>query len=159
MCKLLDFLSGLFASSPYKEGGLSGEIPSPRVAIRPENIIYDPIEKTVLIKDVLLVSPTDVGGTNSMEPAIDIGHRVLISSGSRYMSMEVIKLGDVILYKATWGYPLVIHSVIEVGQDSLGWFCKAKGWNVKSEDPQIIREDQITHVALGVIWTGEETES
>ena len=159
MCKFLSFLK-IFTegTSPYKEGGLTGEVPSPRVAILPQNIVYDPVSRTLLIKDIEVVEVTDVGKTNSMEPAIDVGHRVLISLDPLYSRKEVIKPGDVILYKSTWGYNWVIHSVIEVGEDLLGWYCKAKGWNVKSEDPQVIRENDITHVALGVIWCGKEDE-
>ena len=160
MCKFLDFLK-LFTqgSSPYKEGELTGEIPSPHVAIKPEDIIWDAARKNLSLANVEgEIWLTTVGSTNSMEPAIDVGHIVILSNSPKYKSKETIKVGDVIVYKAKWYGGSVIHKVIEVGQDADGWFCKAQGWNVNSQDPQIIRENEITHVALGVIWCGEEAE-
>lgn len=157
MCKFLDFLKSVFeGSSPYKEGGLSGELPSPRIGISVDDIRSALLEAFVRVG--IHISVITVAGTNSMEPSIDIDHAIIISDAVEYRGKSVIKPGDVILYKASWGYAWVIHSVIEVGEDAEGWYCKARGWNCNNPDPQIIREDQITHVALGVIWCGQEAE-
>ncbi len=148
MCWLTD----LFKSNK------TDELPSPRVAIKPEDIVYNPTTQAIEIKGIKPpVWITTVAGTNSMEPTIDIDHYVICSNASEYLSEDTLKVGDVIVYQASEN-GLIIHSIIEIGRDADGWYCIAQGWNNSSPDPQKIRLADIKWVVLLVIWSGKEDE-
>ena len=138
--------------SIFKSGGATGEIPSPRVAIDRNDII---LGTDIILKGVT-AQKIDVLNTNSMEPALDAGHTIFISNAPKYMSTDVIKPGDVIIYKSWTGTGNIIHAVVEVGTDAQGWYCRTQGWHLNQIDPQIIREYELVAVALGIIWTGPE---
>ena len=148
------FLKKLFGSS-----NSTGELPSPRVAIDRNDIEYDELVETLSIRRIKPpIWITTVAGSNSMEPAIDIDHYCVCSSNPVYLSENTIKPGDVIIYEASWNGGLVIHSVIETGNDEKGWFCKVQGWNNPTPDPQVIRIKDIKWVVLLIVWSGSEAE-
>lgn len=137
-----------------------GELPSPRVAIDSQKIIYDEATETLTITGIKgPVRITSVANTNSMEPAIDAGHTTVCSSNPNYMSTDMIKRGDVIIYNASWTQSQIIHAVIETGEDVNGWYCKAQGWHNDYPDPEIIRIGQILQVVLITVWSGMEDEA
>lgn len=149
MCNLLSKLTSLF-----KEGGQTGEIPSPRT-IRPGQVAYRPVTQFFAISDVPDGAVTTVGPSNSMEPLIDEGHQVLISRSPTLI--DAIIVGDIIIYrdpKRQAPYDKVIHSVIEIGEDTEGWYCRCRGLNNNHPDEGKIRKSQVEWVAVGVIWTG-----
>lgn len=151
--KMLKHILG--ALTPYKQGGLSGEVPSPRVAISPHQITYQPPKQKLIIEGILPdIWVTTVQGTNSMEPAIDIWHTVVLSNHPNYMKQELINVGDVIVWNQT--RLSVIHTVIEIGQDSAGWYCYTQGTNLIAPDPAKIRYEDITWVSLMVVWSDKK---
>ncbi len=87
--------------------------------------------------------------TNSMDPVIDAGaHAIEIIPESP----EDISVGDIVSYKSEYADGTVIHRVIEVDEDSEGWYFKAKGDNNPFEDPGKIRFEQVRRVLVAIIY-------
>jgi signal peptidase I len=85
--------------------------------------------------------------THSMEP--------LLNSDS--ISLELlpqipsdIELGDIISYKA--GSIVIIHRVVEIGEDDVGWYAMTKGDNNEFVDPSKVRFEDIEGVLVGILY-------
>ncbi len=138
MC--LEIFKGIF-----HRGGSTGEVPSPRNDIAWDDVVTN---GRVIINGIdLPIIKTTVQNTNSMEPLLDVGHTVIGSSAPKYM--DDIKVGDIIV----WGDGNIIHSVIEIGLDSEGWFCYTQGINITRPDGVKVRKTMIHWVALMIIWS------
>jgi signal peptidase I len=87
--------------------------------------------------------------TNSMDPILDEG-----ATGFEIIpdSEEDIRIGDIITYQPEWTSNLVVHRVIEIGEDEQGWFAYTKGDNTSSIDPGKIRFEQVKYVLVGVFY-------
>lgn len=134
----------------YIRGGLSGEVPSPRAKIEPQEINYDEHTEVLSISNVK--SPlwvTSVQDSNSMEPLVDIGHIVILSQDPKYL--DALNLGDIIIWEKS-EVESIIHSIIEISQDGDGWYCRTQGLNNNYPDEKKIRKDKIKWVALLVVW-------
>lgn len=87
--------------------------------------------------------------TNSMDPVIDAGaHAIEVVP----TSPDQIHVGDIVSYKSEFADGTVIHRIVETGEDSQGWYCKAKGDNNAFEDPGKIRFGQIQRVLVAIIY-------
>ena len=85
--------------------------------------------------------------TNSMDPVLDEQSNALeIKPGS---ALE-IKVGDVISYQTDQG--IIVHRVIEEGQDTLGNYFIVKGDNATLADPVKVRFDQVQGVVVAVLY-------
>lgn len=84
--------------------------------------------------------------TNSMDPVIDRG-----SNGIEIIaeSPEQINIGDIITYEKNGN--LIVHRVIQIGNDEKGWYCITKGDNNVSSDGKIRFED-IRYITIGIIY-------
>ena len=85
--------------------------------------------------------------TNSMIPTL--------SSTSQGIEVPLtnknqLHKGDIIAYQTTEG--LIVHRIIELGNDKEGLYVKTKGDNNKYPDPYKVRMSQIKYVTLGVIF-------
>lgn len=60
-----------------------------------------------------------------------------------------IKVGDIITYEK--GIILIVHRVIEVGDDDEGWYCIVKGDNTQKADGKI-RFNQIKSILVGILY-------
>lgn len=137
----------------YRRGDVSGEVPSPRVKIEPQEINYDEHSEVLSISNVK--SPlwvTSVQDSNSMEPLVDIGHIVVLSQDPKYL--DALNLGDIIIWEKS-ANESIIHSIIEIEQDESGWYCRTQGLNNSYPDEKKIRKDTIKWVALLVAWCKE----
>jgi hypothetical protein len=87
--------------------------------------------------------------TNSMDPVIDSGsHAIEIVP----RSASQLEVGDIVSYKSDYVDGTVIHRIVDIGEDSQGWYCKTKGDNNPFEDPGKIRFDQIKRVLVAIIY-------
>ena len=112
-----------------------------------ENQIHVLKDKIVLdIKDASWARFTD---TNSMDPVIDAGSN---SIELKPKTTEDVKIGDIISYHSEYADGLIIHRVVEVGQDADGWFVRVKGDNLEKKDPGKIRFSQIEGVVVGIVY-------
>ena len=139
-------VSSVVIVTPYKDGGKTGNLPSMRVAIRPEDISYN--SPILSIRNILPeVTIETVQNTNSMEPFIDIGHTLILSNNQKYK--DALTVGNVIIFNAG-GYR-VIHAIIETNNNMI----LTQGWNLKEPDPQWIGIEQVESVLLAHIPTKE----
>ena len=130
-----------------KSGG-TVDIPSPRDIVDYSDIKYLPTKKRITIDNILPdVWLTGVLDTNSMDGLLDFGHTVILSNNPIYL--DNIAVGDVVVWYKEGS--LVIHQVVETGDDS-EWWCYTKGLNVSKRDPFKIRKENIRWVGLGIIW-------
>lgn len=86
--------------------------------------------------------------TNSMDPVLDAGSQAIQIVPLR---AEEIKLGDVISYDSG-AYGVIIHRVIQIGNDSQGWYAIVKGDNNPIADPVKVRFSMIKRVLVGVLY-------
>uniref|UniRef100_A0A6M3LQE3 Putative peptidase n=1 Tax=viral metagenome TaxID=1070528 RepID=A0A6M3LQE3_9ZZZZ len=145
----------VISRSPYKNGDASGNMPSMRVDIKPEDVTYDKETKTLTIKNIEPeVEINTVQNTNSMEPFLDVGHIVVLSNNPKYI--DDLKLGDVIIFDAGNGQT-IIHSIVEIGSDGeqAPPVYVTQGWNIKSPDPYQIYREQILNTVILVIPSKE----
>jgi len=140
----MSWWSSLF--SVFKGGDSKGNIPSPR---------YDYLEgeewALLLVMRKIFGEKTwitTVQNTNSMEPLVDVGHRVIINAEPQYL--DNLKVGDIIIWELNRGD--IIHSIVEIGIDEYGTFYRTQGLNINRKDPEEITKVDIKYVCLGVIW-------
>jgi len=85
--------------------------------------------------------------TNSMDPFLDIGANAI---QIKPVNPFNISSGDIISFNTTQG--LIVHRVIERGEDELGTYYIVKGDNNPLQDPQKVRFEQITGVVVAIIY-------
>ncbi len=117
----------------------SDHVKESQIHVLKDKIILD-------IKDASWARFTD---TNSMDPIIDAGSN---SIELKPKTTEDVKVGDIISYHSEYADGLIIHRVVEVGEDSSGWFVRVKGDNLANKDPGKIRLSQIEGVVVGIIY-------
>lgn len=125
---------------------LSPEKDSPFDWIKEDQIhVYD--DRVVIeLKNAEWATFTD---TNSMDPVIDYGANAIEivpkSTGN-------IHVGDIISYNSEYASGTIIHRVVEIGEDSAGWYVKTKGDNNHNTDPGKIRFSQVQRIVVAVIY-------
>ncbi|MBD3248866.1 hypothetical protein GF336_02360 [Candidatus Woesearchaeota archaeon] len=153
---LLGWMSNSFVSDydnlekPFYQNILRPGVPfeqkSPADHIKKEQIhVYE--DKIVI--DLEGASWGEFTDTNSMDPFIDAGAN---SFEIKPQSTEDINVGDVISYVPKDRKDIIIHRVIETGEDELGWYAIVKGDNLSRADPGKIRFEQIKGLLVGVIY-------
>ena len=141
MCKLSDTVKGIF-----RRGNPSGDLPSPRVEV--EEIWYDEEWQRVIVDDVLPpVSITTVQNTNSMEPLIDIGHKIVWSGNPLYL--DNLNEGDFVIRKDN-----TCHTIIQIEGD----YCWTQGENSTEPDPTPATREDIKWIGIMVIWCKDGIE-
>ena len=115
----------------------SNWIAEQQIKVYQDKIIID-------VKDAIWAGFTN---TNSMDPLIDENsHAVeIMPSGP-----EKIKVGDIISYQTEMG--VIIHRVIEVGEDEQGIYYLLKGDNNKFRDPFKVRFSDVKGVVVAIIY-------
>lgn len=121
------------------------EVASPADWILEEQIHVSTEGVVIDIEDPEWAKFTD---TNSMDPVIDEGsHAIQIKP----TSIDQIHIGDIISYKSERSEHLIIHRVVELGNDG-EWYAVTKGDNNAYNDPQRVRFEQIERVLVAIIY-------
>ncbi|MFH1399715.1 MAG: hypothetical protein ABIG95_06425 [Candidatus Woesearchaeota archaeon] len=68
------------------------------------------------------------------------------------LASEQIKPGDIISYTSDYAKGVIIHRVVETGEDADGWYAITKGDNNKIPDPYKVRFEQVQRVLIGIIY-------
>ncbi|MFH0831602.1 MAG: hypothetical protein V1886_01930 [archaeon] len=84
--------------------------------------------------------------TSSMVPVINENSTGIEIAPSH---PEQVHKGDIITFEQ--GSVLVVHRVIETGEDSRGWYAITKGDNSASPDGKI-RFEQISSILIGILY-------
>ncbi len=85
--------------------------------------------------------------TNSMDPFLDENSNAIEIKPE---SADMINVGDVISYQSNIG--IIIHRVINVGEDSEGVYYIVKGDNNTFSDPVKVRFDDVVGVVVAIVY-------
>lgn len=117
---------------------------------------YDRINlKDIVVKDGFIKIKLDnirivrVADTNSMDPVIDDSSEVIEIIPKSEIEL---KIGDIISYYSKEFNTMIIHRIIDIGEDDEGWYAICKGDNNKVKDPEKIRFWQIRGVVVGILY-------
>ena len=123
---------------------VSQERPSPGDWIK-ENQIE--VTNNQVILKVLNPTWAKFTNTNSMDPFIDENSNAIEILPE---NPNEINVGDVISYKTSYG--IIIHRVIEKGEDNQGIYFLVQGDNNTLRDPFKVRYDDVQGVVVAVIY-------
>ena len=153
---LLLFLIGFFSCAFIISGVVLLDVETPlssgeivrRIGAPGDWVSYEDIhisgDKVVI--DLKGASLSGYADTGSMKPVLDE-----FSNGIRVVpfSEEKIVVGDIVSFRR--GNDLVVHRIVEKGNDSEGVYFITKGDNNDFGDG-VIRFEDIEYVTVGVIW-------
>jgi len=129
---------------------LSDSILSSPERVSPSNWIKEEditVKNNQVIFNVLNPTWAKFTDTNSMDPFIDEdSHAIEIIPDSP----GKIQVGDVISYKTSYG--IIIHRVINKGEDNKGIYYLVQGDNNTIRDPFKVRFDEVQGVVVAVIY-------
>lgn len=131
---------------PFSSIMSAKELNSPSDHIKKDQIhVYD--DKIIIdLKGAQWAEFTD---TNSMDPILDKdanSFEIIPKNSSQ------INVGDIISYKPTTYSGIVVHRVIQTGNDDNGWYAIVKGDNLKYPDSDKVRFEQIHGILVGIIY-------
>jgi len=98
------------------------------------------------------VELADVKNSRSMDAMFDVEHNcILVKMGDvapyRCQDLEV---GDVAVYQI--GTKLTVHRIIKIGEDEHGRWYKFRGDNTSAPDPDVLRDQHIKYLLVGIIY-------
>ena len=102
----------------------------------------------IIVIGIILAQHMNVVVSGSMEPVFDRGDVVVIEKtdflGINEINPDDLKIGDIVIYRATWFPEPVIHRIIATGTDSNGTpYYTTKGDNNPVQDPAPVYHDQV----------------
>jgi hypothetical protein len=68
-----------------------------------------------------------------------------------FTSTSQVNVGDIIAFIPMGSNELIVHRIVEIGQDNEGWYCITKGDNNNQTDGKI-REEQIKFITIGIFY-------
>ncbi len=125
---------------------LSKDKSSPGNWIKDEQIHVDDNGIFIDIKNAKWAS---FANTDSMDPLIDAGTNSIEIVPENEDELEI---GDIISYKANFINKIVMHRIIEIGEDEQGKYFILKGDNNDKIDPENVRFEQIKGVLVGILY-------
>ncbi len=126
------------------------EVPwiAPSVKVTTKNLL---IEGDRLILEYPCLSLVQIGGGDSMVPISAVGHLYIVTT---CFELDDIQVGDIVVFKferIDLGKVTVLHQVVELGSDEVGWYAVTRGTNVMTPDLPI-REEDLKYIGIGVLW-------
>jgi signal peptidase I len=119
------------------------DIPSPTVRVPLSDIL---VSKNNVLLNIPDVQHGIVAATKSMDPLLDENDVVLEVTPQSPVDVHI---GDIIIYN--YQGERIIHRVVAIGHDNLGWYAITKGDNTLRNDPPV-RFEQISGVVVGIIY-------
>jgi len=126
--------------------GLPKEKASPSNIISEDDIHVYSNKIVIEVDDPEWAKFTD---TNSMDPVFDEGANALQIVPD---TPEVISEGDIISFTIENEKGVIIHRVVEIGEDEEGWYAITKGDNNNYTDPGKVRFENIKKLLIGIIY-------
>lgn len=149
------FMAGWFSSIVYSNYSFD-LTQSPFAASKERLSPYDHVKESQIsvYKDKIVIDINNAiwaryTDTNSMDPLFDKGANGIEISPD---SPEDLHIGDIIAYDAEWADGVVIHRIIEIGNDEQGIYFITKGDNNPIQDPEPIRFPQVKYILIGIIY-------
>jgi hypothetical protein len=87
--------------------------------------------------------------TKSMEPLINKDTNAIEIIPK---DIDEINVGDIISYRSNLIDGTIMHRVIEKSKDEKGPYLRTKGDNLKYQDPEKIRFQQVQRVVVGILY-------
>ncbi|MFH1631359.1 MAG: hypothetical protein ABIA21_04050 [Candidatus Aenigmatarchaeota archaeon] len=118
--------------------------PSPADRISYDNISTTKNNVTVRVQDPIIVA---IENTGSMIPTFNEDSNLIEIVPK---SPDELNVGDIVSYQ--YGDDVIVHRIIEIGNDENGWYARFKGDNNPVQDPGRIRFSQIKRLVVGIIY-------
>ncbi len=128
----------------YKPSTL--EKPSPKERISQKNIYVFENEVVLKIENPQWAVFTD---SNSMDPLIDSESKAIEIIPKDESELQV---GDIAAYESKSKKATVIHRIVFIGRDQVGWYALMKGDNNNYNDPERVRFEQVKRVVVAIIY-------
>ncbi|MBS3112725.1 hypothetical protein J4418_01420 [Candidatus Woesearchaeota archaeon] len=87
--------------------------------------------------------------TNSMDPVFDIEANTIEIKPSL---PEQVHIGDIVSYNSELLDNIIIHRVVNISSDEIGWYATFKGDNNLFNDPEKVRFGQINGLIVAIIY-------
>ena len=125
----------------------SQDVPSPSDTIKQEDIhVY---ANRVEI-DIAGAIPAVFTDTNSMDPVFDFGATAIELPVT---DPNVIQVGDIVSYVTPLAPgSVIVHRVVEIGEDEEGLYFIFKGDNNPTTDPDKVRPEQLQRKVIGILY-------
>jgi len=153
---LFNFLLGIFLGYLLTEflAPEAATQANPRVYIAPadrisESQIYLTGDKVIIDLKGREASWAQYADSNSMLPVLDNGHNGI---EIKPKSTGEIHVGDIITWLDQATGSLVVHRVVEIGNDEAGWFALTAGDNNAKGDSKKVRFEDVKWVLVGIIY-------
>lgn len=109
----------------------------------------------IIIIGIIIAQHMNVVVSGSMEPVFYRGDIVVIEKtdflGINEINPDNLKIGDIIVYNATWFSEPVIHRIIATNTDSNGTsYYTTKGDNNKVQDPAPVYHNQVLAKVISI---------
>lgn len=131
---------------PSRTGFIS-ERASPFDWVRPHNIHVERNKFWVEAPRGYELQWNILADTNSMDPLMDETTNAIQIVPK---SPKDVHVGDIISYETEFG--IIVHRVVEIGQDEQGWYAITKGDNVPVPDPAKVRFENVRRIVIAVIY-------
>jgi len=129
-----------------KNKGYGKELPSPKERINDDQITFYSDKVVIHVNKLKWRIYID---SNSMDPLIDEGTKTI---EIKPKSSEEIQVGDIISYEVDDYDYAVVHRVVEIGNDEKGIYFITKGDNLKFNDEDKVRFEQIEGIVVGILY-------
>lgn len=142
-CAFLVLLFSYSGFGVFGTGFVSFEGETPSNWIEREDIV---MARDKIVLNIINASLSNYVSSGSMKPVLDSG-----ATGIRIVpeTSKEIKVGDIVSYRSE--DKLIVHRVIEIGNDVMGVYFITQGDNNPVED-ELIRFENIEYVTVGVLY-------
>jgi len=109
----------------------------------------------IILIGIILAQHLNVVVSGSMEPVFYRGDVVVIEKanflGLQEVNPETLKVGDIVIYQATWFPEPVIHRIISIQKGSDGkTYYVTKGDNNPRPDPALVSTEQVQAKVISI---------
>lgn len=133
-------LEKAFAIRPTEQLSPSDAISLEQIQVKGNSVTLTDISRPILAQ---------LTNTNSMDPTFD-SEAILLETP--VVDVTQIQPGDIVSYVTPLSSGVIVHRVVEIGEDDKGWYARFKGDNLNTEDPQVVRANQIQRKVLAIFY-------
>jgi hypothetical protein len=129
---------------PYSEV-IGSERKSPSNRVEAEDLVLYRNQVRIYMDDLHIAQFND---TNSMDPFIDEDAHAIQKDVT---SKDDVFIGDIVAYEDSDGF-LVLHRIVDISEDSEGWYAIFKGDNNAFVDYDKVRFEQLKYIVVGIFY-------
>ena len=129
---------------PYSEI-VGSERKSPSNRVETDDIKLYKNQVRIYMDDLNIARFND---TNSMDPFIDEDAHAIQKNVT---SKDDVFVGDIVAYEDPEGH-LILHRIVDISEDSDGWYAIFKGDNNAFVDYDKVRFEQLKYIVVGIFY-------